>query len=197
MRSYVWLALGLGLFSGSALASNMGFGVTLYGGQNSSQDLHTSQNQVVDLADEMHFGISFDRYLDKKRYGFFYSMVETEFEDSPIYKVDMEYLMFQSAIDVDITDNLDSYIGAQIGVNKVTPNFEEPDHFFAAGFYGGLKYDLGAGFSALTELRWLASSIKNSSKVSCNGSDEDVCAWHFDGDVLNQFQLNIGLTYRF
>ncbi|TMP38468.1 hypothetical protein [Pseudoalteromonas rubra] len=197
MRSYVWLALGLGLFSGSAMASNTGFGVTLYGGQSSNQDLHTSQKAVVELADKNHFGVSFDRYLDKKRYGFFYSMVETEFEDSPIYKVDMEYLMFQSAIDVDITDNLDSYIGAQIGVNKVTPNFEEPDHFFAAGFYGGLKYDLGAGFSALTELRWLASSIKNSSKVRCDGSDEDVCAWHFDGDVLNQFQLNVGLTYRF
>ncbi|WP_046006476.1 hypothetical protein [Pseudoalteromonas rubra] len=196
MRSYVWLALGLGLFSGSALADN-GFGVTLYGGKSSNQELHTSQKAVVNLADENHFGVSFDRYLDNKRYGLFYSMLETEFEDAPIQKVDMEYLMFQSAIDVEITDNLDSYIGAQIGVNKVTPNFEEPDHFFAAGFYGGLKYDLGAGFSALTEIRWLASAIKNSSKVRCDGSDEDVCAWHFDGDVLNQFQLNVGLTYRF
>ncbi|MEC4090820.1 hypothetical protein [Pseudoalteromonas rubra] len=196
MRSYVWLALGLGLFSGSALANN-GFGVTLYGGKSSNQELHTSQKAVVNLADENHFGISFDRYLNKKRYGLFYSMLETEFEDAPIQKVDMEYLMFQSAIDVDITDNLDSYIGAQIGVNRVTPNFEESDHFFAAGFYGGLKYHLGAGFSAQTELRWLASSIKNSSKVRCDGSDEDVCAWHFDGDVLNQFQLSLGLTYRF
>ncbi|ALU45257.1 outer membrane beta-barrel protein [Pseudoalteromonas rubra] len=196
MRSYVWLALGLGLFSGSALANN-GFGVTLYGGESTNQSLRTSKNQEVELDDGSNLGISFDRYLNNKRYGLFYSMVETEFEDAPNQKVDMEYLMFQSAIDIDITDNLHSYIGAQIGVNKVSPNFEEADHFFASGLYGGLKYDIGAGFSAQTEIRWLATVLKNSSKVRCDGSDKDVCVWHFDGDVLNQVQLNVGLTYRF
>ncbi|AOT11168.1 hypothetical protein [Pseudoalteromonas luteoviolacea] len=201
MKTILSIITTLGLLSSSHLtyATETGFAVSAFGGYSTNHDLNTTKGYKIDLEDSSHFGVSADRLVNNARYGFFYSFNETEFADNDIAKVDMEYLLFQSAIDIPISDNLSSYVGAHLGVNRVTPNFAEADDFFASGLFTGLDYNIGSGFHAFTELRWMATIVKNTSHVVCDDDPQtqDNCIWHFDGDVLNQFQFSAGLNYRF
>ncbi|KZN59804.1 hypothetical protein N473_02510 [Pseudoalteromonas luteoviolacea CPMOR-1] len=180
-------------------AQEQDYSVSAFGGYSTNHDLTTSKEYKIDLEDNSHFGVSVDKLVNNTRYGLFYSFNETELAGNDIAKVDMEYLLFQSAIEIPINDDISSYVGAQIGVNRITPNFAEADDFFASGLFTGLDYHIGAGFHAFTELRWMATIVKNSSSVVCDDDPQttDNCIWHFDGDVLNQFQLSAGLNYRF
>ncbi|MBQ4811379.1 hypothetical protein J8M20_08525 [Pseudoalteromonas luteoviolacea] len=201
MKNILCLITSLALLSSAnvAFADDSGFGVSVFGGYSTNHDLTTSKNFTIDLEDNSHFGFSADRIVNSTRYGLFYSFNETEFADNAIAKVDMEYLLFQSAIERPISQNINYYVGAQVGVNRITPNFAESDDFFASGLFTGVDYSIGAGFHAFTELRWMATIVKNSSSVVCDDDPQttDNCIWHFDGDVLNQFQLSAGINYRF
>ncbi|MCG7550231.1 outer membrane beta-barrel protein [Pseudoalteromonas sp. Of7M-16] len=201
MKNIFCLITSIGLLSSAqfAQAADTGFGVSIFGGHSINHDLTTSKDLTIDLEDNSHFGISVDRLVNRTRYGMYYSFNETEFADNAIAKVDMEYLLFQSAIELPINDSLSSYVGAQIGVNRITPNFAEADEFFASGLFTGIDYHIGAGFHAFTELRWMATIVKNTSQAVCDDdpNTQDNCIWHFDGDVLSQFQFSAGLNYRF
>ncbi|MBD1582873.1 outer membrane beta-barrel protein [Pseudoalteromonas sp. S16_S37] len=190
------VALGTALFSMPSFAD---IGITAYAGQTYSQKLHTSKGQEHELADDTHFAVSVDHHIDGAKYGIYYSFFESELENSPTHKVDSELLLFQSAVKRPITDNLYTYVGAQLGVNRITTNFVDDDTFFATGLFAGLDYQLGAGFSVGTEVRWVATIVKNTSAVSCDNDPEtvDTCSWHFDNDSLSQFQASANITYRF
>ncbi|WP_105169862.1 outer membrane beta-barrel protein [Pseudoalteromonas sp. T1lg23B] len=174
-------------------------GVTAYAGQTYSQSLTTSKGQEHEIADDGHFAISVDRHMDGTKYGLYYSFFGGELESNAEQKIDSELLLFQSAVYRPVTENLSTYVGAQLGANYITTNFVEKDTFFASGLFVGLDYQLAGGLSVGSELRWVATIVKNSSKISCDNdsSTDDNCGWHFDGDVLNQFQASLNLTYRF
>ncbi|CAH9053014.1 hypothetical protein PSECIP111854_01086 [Pseudoalteromonas sp. CIP111854] len=174
-------------------------GITAYAGQTYSQKLTTSKGQKHELADDAHFAVSIDRHIDGAKYGIFYSNFESELENSSQHQVDSELLLFQSAVYRPITNNLHTYFGAQLGVNRITTNFVDDDNFFATGLFAGLDYKLGAGFSVGTEIRWIATIVKNTSVIYCDDDPEttDTCSWHFDSDSLSQFQASANITYRF
>ncbi|OHU84326.1 MULTISPECIES: outer membrane beta-barrel protein [Pseudoalteromonas] len=174
-------------------------GVTAYAGQTFSQTLTTSKGQEHEIADDAHFAISVDRHINDTKYGIYYSFFGGELESNAEQKIDSELLLFQSAVYRPVTDNLSAYAGAQLGANYITTNFVEKDTFFASGLFAGVDYKLAGGLSVGSELRWVATIVKNSSKISCDNdpSTDDGCGWHFDGDVLNQFQASLNLTYRF
>ena len=198
MKYFSMLVAGVTLCS--AFSAHANYGVSLYGGQTASQNIITTKNETVNLDDATHFAVSIDKHLNNAKYGFYYSSSTSELENQPNREVDLEYLVFQSAAIVPFNDNFASYLGAQIGVNKVSPQFSESDSFFVSGLYTGLDYKITDNMLIGTELRWLATIVKNTSKVSCGGdelSTSDNCIWHFDGDVLNQFQASVSFTLRF
>ena len=115
-------------------------------------------------------------------------------------KLDFNYLLFQSAIDVPLGQDLSGYFGAHLGINNIKPNWSESDTYFATGLYGGVEYHLSEAMRVSFETRWLTTIVDNNSKTTCEveiKEEDDNCLWHFDGDLLNQFQTSIGFSYRF
>ena len=192
----VFVLLCLLLVSQSALA---GYSLSIYTGKSFNQSLETKNGLAIELKDSNHLAFSIDRTIDSARYGFYFSNTESDFQSSPDKNVEMQYFMFQSAVEVPLSNHINSYVGAQIGANYISPNFASSDTFFASGLYGGLEYLFSDQARILFETRWLATIVNNASNVSCalptDGNKQ--CLWHFDGDVLNQFQTSLGFTYRF
>lgn len=175
------------------------YSVSVYAGKNFNQSLETKEARAVELADANQFAFSIDRNIDSARYGFYFSQSNNELDNTVDKEITMKYFLFQSAVEVALSNHINSYIGAQVGANYVQPNFASNDVFFASGLYGGVEYLFSDKIRVLFETRWLATIVNNESTVNCSvPTDEDEqCLWHFDGDVLNQFQTSLGLTYRF
>ena len=175
------------------------YSVSIYTGKSFNQSLQTKEGLAIELEDSNHLAFSIDRTIDYARYGFYFSNTKSEFASSAELDLEMQYFLFQSAVEVPLGNRVNGYVGAQIGVNNVKPNFASSDSFFASGLYGGFEYLFSDQARVLFETRWLATIVNNKSNVSCTlPTDEDnQCLWHFDGDVLNQFQTSIGFTYRF
>ena len=172
--------------------------VTGYYGQSSSQEVTTEEGTKIDIKDDSNFAISLEKHNDISKYGLFYSNMSSAQRNAPEYQLDLEYLMFQSAVVMPVNKELSSYLGVQLGVNRISPNFSDSDSFFASGLYGGLEYQVTENLVALGEVRWLATILKNSSTTVCKGGpDGNQCDWYFDGEVLSQFQFNLGVMYRF
>lgn len=176
-----------------------GYSVSLYTGKSFNQSLETEEGLAVELDDSNHFAFSIDRTIDSARYGFYFSNTESDFESAPDHSVKMHYALFQSAVEVPLGNRVNGYVGAQIGANYVKTDFTSSDTFFASGLYGGFEYLFNDQARVLFEARWLATIVNNASNVSCSlpTDEDDQCLWHFDGDVLNQFQTSLGFTYRF
>lgn len=182
----------------AATQANAEISVTAYGGQTMSQELVTTKQQSVDIKDSSHFAISVDKHNPTAKYGLFYATSSADLRNQPNKSLDLEYLMFQSAVILPIKENVSGYLGAQIGVNRIAPDFTDSDSFFASGLFGGLQYEVSDNVFVGGEVRWLATIVKNTSSVECDTADNNEgCIWHFDGDVLNQFQTSFNLTYRF
>ncbi|MEI5637756.1 MULTISPECIES: hypothetical protein [unclassified Pseudoalteromonas] len=198
MKRFILPAIAVALTL-SQPASADEYGLSIYGGTMGSSDIETSRKQTYALDNDSHLGLSIDKYVPEGRYGLYYSKTETALSDYPTRKVEMEYLLFQSAAMSPITENLTGYFGAQLGINRLSPNFIESDTFFASGLYAGLEYNLGAGFHIGTEARWIATILKNNSKVTCDLDPEtdNTCSWHFDNEIMSQYQASLTLSYQF
>jgi len=175
------------------------YSVSLYAGKNFSQTLETKEALKVEVNDGNHFAFSIDRNIDRARYGFYFAQSNNELENTEDKEVTMKYFLFQSAVEVALSNHINSYVGAQVGANYVQTNFTSNDVFFASGLYGGIEYLFSDKARVLFETRWLATIVNNESTVNCTlpTDEDDQCLWHFDGDVLNQFQTSLGFTYRF
>ena len=169
-------------------------------GKTFSQRMETQELQKIEVKDGTHFNLSIEKSIPNAKYGMFYSNMSTHLKNKKDKKLDFNYLLFQSAIDVPLGQDLSGYFGAQIGVNNIKPNWSESDTYFATGLYGGVEYHLSKAMRVSFETRWLTTIVDNNSKTTCkveNKEEDDNCLWHFDGDLLNQFQTSIGFSYRF
>lgn len=172
--------------------------LTGYYGQTASQKASTELGTAIDINDDNNYALSIEKHLDSAKFGLFYSNLTSDQRGAAQYQFDMDYYMFQSAVVLPATEKLSSYLGAQLGVNRTETNFTDSDSFFAMGLYGGLEYAITQQFLILGEIRWLGTILNNSSSTSCEAESEgNQCDFYFDGELLNQYQFNIGLMYRF
>lgn len=181
-----------------SFSSTADIAITGYFGQSLNQELETQKGTKIDIKDDANLGFSLDKHDGISKYGIYYSQMSSYQRNAPAYELDLNYLLFQSAVVLPVNKHLSSYLGAQLGVNHISANFSDSDTFFATGLYGGLEYKITENIIALGEVRWLATILKNDSTTVCqidpNGTQ---CDWYFDGEVLNQFQFNLGVMYRF
>ena len=167
-------------------------------GKTFSQALTTEEGLKLDLHDNNHFGISIERTITGARYGLYYASLDTHLQNQSDKQLDMNLYSFQSAVELPIREDISGYFGAHVGINNIKPNWSESDSFFALGLYGGVEYQFTPAARVSFETRWVNTIIDNNSSVSCDGTTEDdQCLWHFDGDVLTQFQTSLGFSYRF
>ncbi|TMP86421.1 hypothetical protein CWC05_13505 [Pseudoalteromonas ruthenica] len=190
------LLLATTLFSSVAAAD---VAVTLYGGQSFSQSLETKEGTDIDLEDANHFAFSIDRTITDARYGFYYSANKSDIQGNNERQVNIQHYMFQSAVEYPLASSTTGYFGAQIGAANVDPEWLSSDTYFATGLFTGAGYHVTDNAQLMFEVRWLATIINNDSDFNCTISNDpnDQCLWHFDGDVLNQFNTSLAFSMRF
>ena len=173
--------------------------VTLYGGKTFNQSLETTEAQEVNLDDSGHYAFSVDRTITGARYGLYYSHTKSDIDAEPGRSVDIGHLLFQSAVEYPVANKTSGYLGAQIGAAQIDPNWLSSDTYFASGLFTGVEYHFNEQMRLGMELRWLATIIDNNSQLDCTiGNDpNDQCLWHFDGDVLHQFNTSLAFSMRF
>ncbi|WP_404341198.1 hypothetical protein [Pseudoalteromonas mariniglutinosa] len=183
----------------TSFGASAGYSISASAGKSFNQSLTTKAGLKIELEDSNHFAFSIDKTLDSARYGLYYSSTTTDMKAHANQEIDMQYLLFQSAVDVPLSTHFNSYVGAQLGVNHISNNFTPSDTYFASGLFAGVEYLITPQARLLFETRWLATIVNNASKVSCSApaAEDQGCLWHFDGDVLNQFQTSVGFSYRF
>ncbi len=169
-------------------------------GKSLSRTIETAESQQIEIEDGNHFALSVETTLPDARYGLFYAQTSSDLEEQDNKTIDISYLLFQSAVEFPMSHGITGYLGAQVGLSQVKPEWTESGTYFASGLYGGLEYQLTDALHLTAEARWLASVVNNKSDITCDTTAEpadDKCLWHFDGDLLNQTQLSAGINYRF
>ena len=160
---------------------------------------NSQEAKEIDVADDTHIALSLERAIPNARYGLYYAKFESTLEQQPNAQLTMQYFAFQSAVEYPLYQDLSGYFGAHLGINKVKPSWTASDDYFAVGLYTGIEYQLTHAARFQLEIRWMNTLVNNNSSISCNASNknDDQCLWHFDGDVLTQFQASAGFSYRF
>lgn len=180
------------LFSSLAQAN---YSLTGYAGYHGHQSITTEQGDTLEFDKSSHFALSMDIDIPNAIVGVYYSKQQNQLTQTPQFDADMQFLLFQSAVKFRLSPDFSSYVGAQVGVNHIDV-YDNADSYFATGLFTGLEYHLLENIAFVSELRWIGSLVNNNSTINCPANDEQ-CIWQFDGDVLHQFQANLGLRVRF
>lgn len=171
------------------------YSVTGYAGYHDHQSITTEQGEKLEFEKAAHFALSVDKDIPNAIIGLYYSKQQNQLAENQQIEADMQFLLFQSAVKFKLSPHLSSYVGAQVGVNHVAV-LNNKDTYFATGLFSGVEYQLLDNVALVSELRWIGSLINNNSTINCPANDEK-CVWQFDGDVLHQFQANLGVRVRF
>lgn len=92
-------------------------------------------------------------------------------------------------------DNWEPFVMAGIGAAFFSPGDASLDSNtrLSGHIAGGTNYRLGRNLLVRLEARWLATFFNSAVEGICSGG----CAVAFESEVYSQFQLNIGLQFRF
>ncbi|MDP4983722.1 hypothetical protein [Pseudoalteromonas tunicata] len=173
--------------------------ISTQAGKTFSQTLTTKEAKKIEIANDSHIAFSIERAMPNARYGLYYAKFESTLEQQLNTQLSMQYYAFQSAVEYPLYQDLNGYFGAHLGINTVKPSWTESDNYFAVGLYTGIEYQFTHAARFQLETRWINTLVNDNSKISCDASknNDDQCLWHFDGDVLTQFQASAGFSYRF
>ncbi|WP_017026093.1 outer membrane beta-barrel protein [Vibrio rumoiensis] len=150
-----------------------------------------------DMQASESYAIAIETPVEKGRIGLFYSQQNTQLETlgfgSPI-----KYLHIQSSLDLPINERFITYVGIGLGGSYVDVSWAENKYGFSASGFAGLEYKITNHISINGQLRWLGTVVDSNSSTQCYYTqDTQNCRIQFDSDWMNQFQSNIGMTFRF
>ncbi len=135
--------------------------------------------------------------VDQGRIGLFYSLQQSHIEKTN-YDLDINYLHFQSALNIPLTAKWSSFLGLSVGGTYLDADWLDNNLAFSAGAFTGVRYQLNDQIALHAEGRWLASSVDSDFSALCQGSPESTqCKFKFEGDWLHQGQANLGITFIF
>ena len=120
-----------------------------------------------------------------------YSHQSTPISPDQPDRLTVDTLHFAGALT--LSDNLMApYIGAGIGVTRFNAYDSETAPSMSLAL--GVQPRLGEHLALRAEVRGYGSLLNDDSAFLCN---PEVCAFRVRGDLLTQWQANIGLTLRF
>ncbi len=179
---------------GSSFASSAEIAITLQGGETYAMSQNTNA-QSLTLNDKNHLAAAFERQLPDARYGLYYSTADHGVRNEPNLTATVDYWLLQSAARIPLNRQFDAYLGAALGVSRISLSGADADSYFAGGLYTAIEYGFLERAALRVELRWLASAMEDRTRIGCNTDER--CAWYLDGTLLNQFQSSLGFSYRF
>lgn len=166
-------------------------GYTLGGEVESSNDKH------YDLKGSESYGLSIEVPVEKGQIGLFYSYQANELETLD-YDTSIQYLMLQSRLNMPLNNDVLGYLGVGIGASYTDVDWVDNKYGFAASIYAGLEYKITDNLALTGQVRWLGTMVDNDSTTECYANqNSSQCYIQFESDWMNQFQSNIGITFRF
>ncbi|WP_117233281.1 porin family protein [Vibrio maerlii] len=150
-----------------------------------------------DIKGAESYGIALETTLSNGRIGLFYSTQSSDVEEIKA-SVSTHYLHFQSSLYYPLERGFSGLFGLGIGASYIDAKWVDDNVGFSASIFGGLAYKINDTLSLQGQLRWLGTVVDNDTTSICNLPTQDQsCLIRFDTDWMNQFQTNLGLTYRF
>ncbi|KJY83469.1 outer membrane beta-barrel domain protein [Vibrio galatheae] len=144
------------------------------------------------------FALSIEANIDNGRLGLFYATQTTEVERVNS-NVSIHYLHFQSSVYYPVTKQLTSYLGLGVGGSYIDADWVGQASGFSASIFSGFEYPLSDTIAFNSQLRWLGTVVDNETSGACSlpAQQNNSCVIRFKTDWMNQFSLNLGLTFRF
>lgn len=121
---------------------------------------------AYDMKGKSSFSLAIEVPVEKGRVGLFYSRQSTQLEDLNINS-SIQYLHFQSSLDIPISENFSGYIGVGLGGSYVDADWVDNNIGFSATGFAGLEYRFTANLALNTQIRWLGTSVDNNNSALC------------------------------
>ncbi|MGI3097031.1 outer membrane beta-barrel protein [Vibrio diabolicus] len=171
--------------------------VTPFIGYTGGGQVEDEGGNTYDLDPAVNYALSIETPFEKGRIGLFYSNQSTELEKLS-NSADIHYLQFQSSMYYPVAENWQTYIGVGLGASYADVDWVDKKYGFSASAFAGLEYEFSKNFALTAQLRWLGTVVDNDTSGACTlPNDGSNCIIKFDTDWMNQFQSNIGFSFRF
>ncbi|MCU8346915.1 porin family protein [Vibrio vulnificus] len=171
--------------------------VTPFLGYTIGGSVEDENKKSFDLSPSATYAIALETPLDKGRVGLFYSYQNSEV-DVIKHEYGFHYLHLQSSVYYPTDSGLNSYLGLGLGASYADVDWANDKVGFSASIFGGIEYPITSSLSISAQVRWLGTVVDNNSSTACvvptTGQN---CVIQFETDWVNQFQSNLGLTFKF
>lgn len=171
--------------------------ITPFVGYTLGGSVEDENEKSFDLNASPSYSIAIETPLEKGRVGLFYSYQSSEV-DVIEKEYDFHYLHFQSSIYYPTDSGLSSYLGLGLGASYADVDWADDKVGFSASIFGGIEYPITSNLLISAHIRWLGTVVDNDSSAVCvMPTTGQSCVIQFETDWVNQFQSNLGLTFKF
>ncbi|PFG55827.1 hypothetical protein ATG66_2146 [Vibrio sp. ES.051] len=171
--------------------------ITPFVGYAGGGQVEDENGNAYDFDPAINYALSIEAPFEIGKIGVFYSNQSTGLEQLS-NSANIHYLQFQSSIYYPIQQGWQAYIGVGVGGSYTDVNWVDNKYGFSASAFTGLEYEFSKNVALTAQLRWLGTVVDNDTSGACTlPSDGSSCIIKFDTDWMNQFQSNIGFSFRF
>ncbi|AQM69482.1 MULTISPECIES: outer membrane beta-barrel protein [Vibrio] len=171
--------------------------VTPYVGFTGGGEVEDQKERTYDLDPSINYALSVETPFEMGRIGLFYSNQSSELQDIN-NSIDVHYLQFQSSIYYPLSQGWQTYVGLGLGGSYTDADWVSDKYGFSASAFAGLEYEFSKNFAMTAQIRWLGTVVDNDTSGACVlPTDGSSCIIKFETDWMNQFQSNIGFSFRF
>ncbi|MDF2154227.1 outer membrane beta-barrel protein [Vibrio sp. CAU 1672] len=180
-----------------SVSTNAQILLTPYLGFTGGGAVEDEEKNTYNLDPALNLALAVEAPYESGRLGLFYSHQSTEFE-TIANSADVHYLQLQSSVYYPLDQHWSSYIGLGVGGSYVNADWADKKYGFSASAFAGMEYELSDNMAITAQIRWLGTVVDNDTSGVCVlPNDGSNCVIKFETDWMNQFQSNIGFTFRF
>ncbi|MEI8598007.1 porin family protein [Vibrio sp. M60_M31a] len=171
--------------------------VTPFIGYTAGGKVEDTNANTYDIDAATSYALAIETPFLQGRVGLFYSYQPTELK-SLSNSADIHYLQFQSSLAYPIAQGWQTYAGLGLGGSYTNVNWADKKVGFSASAFAGIEYKYSQAIALTAQLRWLGTVVDNDTSGSCTlPSEGSNCIIKYDTDWMNQFQSNVGISFRF
>ncbi|MCU7878153.1 MAG: porin family protein [Candidatus Thiodiazotropha sp. (ex Lucinoma borealis)] len=155
--------------------------------------------QSLDVADSADWGFTVSQAAsDSARYEFLYSHQGSSLADrtdpNNAFDLDVHYVRLGGTVDV-YQDQITPYLTGGLGMTYMNPGQRGygDETRFSLSVGGGLKWYPTERLGIRFEMRGYSTLVNSSGTLYCDGG----CDLQVNGDLLPQFETNLGLIFSF
>lgn len=186
-----------GILLGCSMASQANVIVTPFIGFTGGGAVEDENGRDYDIDPTINYALAIEAPLELGQIGLFYSNQSSELKDVN-NSSNIHYLQFQSSIYYPVSQGWQTYIGLGIGGSYINADWVDDKYGFSTSAFAGLEYEFSQNVALTAQIRWLGTVVDNDTSSACVlPTDGSNCVIKFETDWMNQFQSNIGLSFRF